>query len=229
MGVGKIVRVTRRGDCPVATRNGRGLRRRLRGLHLMQHPRMVGQVGVTHDCNSLSRGSRCRSTGSRRSFIRDQVSRVRRVLRCSIVVSGGSITTSRMSVNHRMAFGRLPSRRPRACRVINRSRSSPLGNGVSGRSPVTGNLVNRGINRRIRVRVPGNAVGIGVLRIGWTSGGSPLRGRDKRFFVASILAGMVVGFGVVAIGSCGHGRGRSRVVVGVLILLVTMLLVTTVV
>lgn len=163
--LGENVFLVVRGTCPVATRNGTGLRTRLRSLGIGGEGRVIRHVGVTEDCKSLSRGSRCRSTGSRRTFIRNHVAALRGVVHFTRVVRIRGISASVISLKHGIAFIRLPSNSRRACVVINDTRTSPLRNGVSGSSPVTGTLLNGRVNRRIIVNAPNNSVGIGVIEI----------------------------------------------------------------
>ncbi len=160
------------GAVGVARSNLLGLGSRLRCLGARNHASVTRGVGMTHKCNSLSRGDRCSRTGGRRTGVRTHVIRVRTVLGGMRIVRriGNEKGPGAMSLNIGMLTLSVRFSRRYRCHIINSLSTSPVSNGVSSSSPLNGTLLNGGINSRIVISTPTNRLGFGVLRVlGWCS------------------------------------------------------------
>lgn len=163
--LGKDGIVVRRGGGLLACTKLGGLRRRLRSLGMMGEGRMTRGVGRTERRNSLSRGTRCSTTGSRRESVRTHVRRVRGVLGGTRIIMRSRMSLSGVDIKYGIGMRSFRFRRSVRLGVMNSARTGDLRNGVSGRSPMKGTLVNTRANSMMRMRVPTKVVGCGILRV----------------------------------------------------------------
>lgn len=149
----------------LACRNLGGLRSRLRGLGIMGHGRITRGVGRTHRRNSLSRGTRCSTTGSRRESVRTHVRRVRGVLGGTRIIIRRRISLRGVDVKYGMGVLSYRFGSRLRCGVINSARTGDLGKGVDGRSPMNHTLLNGGMNSAVAMRARTKRLSCGMLRV----------------------------------------------------------------
>ncbi len=128
----------------------RGVGSRLRCQVNIIHPGVLRRIGFAHDFNSLSRGTRCRTTGHRHNGGRDQVECLEGVVGATVIVSSDD-GTSRIKLFSAMDFCVRRSSYARDIQVIAALHRGSVRNVVDGRSPLNSTLVNGGIGSHMCV------------------------------------------------------------------------------
>lgn len=151
-------------DC-VAGSNCSGVLTRVGCLRAIGHPRVSTRVTRTHSGNSLSRGTRCSTTGRTRNVVRTGLSRLGNLVSGTHLVSRAHIRASRIRVLGGIGVGGAGGGTIVACALISSSRTGLGRNGVTIDAPVTRKLVKGGINSVIRVGIPSNVVDFRVVSV----------------------------------------------------------------
>ncbi len=158
VGWGKVV------TC-VSRRNCSGLITRLGRVRAVRHPTTSTTVTRTHSGNSLDRGTRCSTTGRRRTVLRNGVDRLGTVVDSTGVVSASGLGASIIRVLSGIRVHGMGGGVGVGCAVMSRARTGLGRKGVSMRAPVTRKLLNGGINSITRVGVPRKAVRLRVIGV----------------------------------------------------------------
>lgn len=166
--------VWKKGDVTCVSRsNCGGLVTRLGRLRAIRHPGVSTTVTRTHSGNSLSRGTRCSTTGRTRNVLRVGVGGLGLAVTSTGVVSRSGLGASSMRVLGGMRLGGIGGNVGVICAVISRDRTGLGRKGVSIGAPVTRNLLNGGMNSVTRVGIPRNVVGLRMIGVSFWEGTNP--------------------------------------------------------
>ncbi len=164
----------------VSRRNCSRLMTRLEELRDIRQPRVSHRVTRTHSGKSLSRGTRCSTTGRTRNVLRVGVGRLGLAVDRTHVVSADGLGASAMRILAGIRLGGAGANVGVYCTVIPRDRTGLGTKGVSIGAPVTRKLLNGGPNSITSVGAPNNVVDLRMLDVDvtWNCNGCVRRGDD---------------------------------------------------